>query len=169
MLATSVDSILLYGLKMRDLTAIFGTLKEILAHGTLSLWHCKVVYERTAKIALVHRQLVVVPTAAAKSNSKAQLVCPPMPTTQTAHPPLLRKKRRKDRVSSDSGCHLRYTQRLRFLPCRATSPKLCVPCRWLINLPTSICASLAYPSTGPTSAVNDSMVTPNMTGGSTMT
>ena len=78
-LASSFDINLLQGLKMPDLTAI-------LTQDALSLWHGKVVNEHTGTMALTHRQLVLVPTANAASDPTVQLVCPPMSTTQTAHP-----------------------------------------------------------------------------------
>ena len=90
---------------MRDLTAILTPLEEILAQGALSLWHCKVVNERTAKMALVHRQVVVMPTVTAASDPLVQLVCPPLPTIQTLHPPLSRKKRQRYRVPRQNVPH----------------------------------------------------------------
>ena len=85
-LASSFDINLLKGLKMPDLTAILTPLEEILTQDALSLWHGKVVNEHTGTMALTHRQLVLVPTANAASDPTVQLVCPPMSTTQTAHP-----------------------------------------------------------------------------------
>ena len=58
---------------MRDLFAILTLLEEILAQVSLSLWHCKVVSERTATMAVTHRQLAVVPTTSAASDLTVQL------------------------------------------------------------------------------------------------
>ena len=85
-LASSFDINLLKGLKMPDLTAILTPLEEILTQDALSLWHGKVVNEHTGTMALTHRQLVLGSTANAASDPTVQLVCPPSPTTQTAHP-----------------------------------------------------------------------------------
>ena len=97
-LASSFDTDLLKGLKMRDLTAILIPLEGILAQGALSQWHCKVVSERTATMTLTHRQLTVVHTENTAPDLTVQLESSPSTKTQPTHPPLSRKKRRRDRV-----------------------------------------------------------------------
>ena len=69
---------------MHDLTAILTPLEGILAQGTLSLWHCKVVSERTATMPLTHRLLTVIPTARAALDLTMQLESSPANKTQPA-------------------------------------------------------------------------------------